>query len=93
MEIQVTPPPSTVPIPRKSRRRWYIIGGFLLLLVATPFLFMFANIWMRDRELEQIYAEIDADDPLPGMKQSFAYMRGVLGGMGAPAPRMAQPAK
>ncbi|HVS60268.1 MAG TPA: sugar phosphate isomerase/epimerase [Gemmatimonadaceae bacterium] len=29
--------------------------------------------------------EIDADDPLPGMKQSFAYMRGVLAGLGAPA--------
>lgn len=28
--------------------------------------------------------EIDADDPLPGMKQSFAYMRGVLAGLGAP---------
>jgi sugar phosphate isomerase/epimerase len=27
--------------------------------------------------------EIDADDPLPGMKQSFAYMRGVLAGQGA----------
>jgi sugar phosphate isomerase/epimerase len=26
--------------------------------------------------------EIDASDPLPGMKQSFAYMRGVLAGMG-----------
>ena len=26
--------------------------------------------------------EIDARDPLPGMKQSFAYMRGVLGGIG-----------
>jgi sugar phosphate isomerase/epimerase len=25
--------------------------------------------------------EIDADDPLPGMRQSFAYMRGVLAGM------------
>jgi sugar phosphate isomerase/epimerase len=25
--------------------------------------------------------EIDADDPMPGMKQSFAYMRGVLGGL------------
>jgi sugar phosphate isomerase/epimerase len=25
--------------------------------------------------------EIDADDPLPGMKQSFAYMRGVLAGI------------
>ncbi len=27
--------------------------------------------------------EIDANDPLPGMKQSFAYMRGVLDGMAA----------
>jgi len=25
--------------------------------------------------------EIDADDPLPGMQKSFAYMRGVLAGM------------
>jgi len=25
--------------------------------------------------------EIDADNPLPGMKQSFAYMRGVLAGL------------
>jgi sugar phosphate isomerase/epimerase len=27
--------------------------------------------------------EIDADNPLPGMKQSFAYMRGVLAGLAA----------
>ncbi len=26
--------------------------------------------------------EIDADDPLPGMQRSFAYMRGVLAGLG-----------
>lgn len=26
--------------------------------------------------------EIDADNPLPGMKQSFAYMRGVISGLG-----------
>ncbi|HEX2716517.1 MAG TPA: sugar phosphate isomerase/epimerase [Gemmatimonadaceae bacterium] len=34
--------------------------------------------------------EIDADDPLPGMKQSFAHMRGVLAGLAAsqkPRPR------
>ncbi|MBV9879066.1 MAG: sugar phosphate isomerase/epimerase [Gemmatirosa sp.] len=30
--------------------------------------------------------EIDVDDPLPGMKQSFAYMRGVLAGL-APSTR------
>jgi sugar phosphate isomerase/epimerase len=29
--------------------------------------------------------EIDADDPLPGMTRSFAYMRGVLAGMASPA--------
>ncbi len=28
--------------------------------------------------------EIDADNPLPGMQRSFAYMRGVLGGLGLP---------
>jgi len=28
--------------------------------------------------------EIDPDDPLPGMKQSFAYMRGVLAGLATP---------
>lgn len=31
--------------------------------------------------------EIDADDPLPGMKQSFAYMRGVLAGLAPRSPR------
>jgi sugar phosphate isomerase/epimerase len=31
--------------------------------------------------------EIEPDDPMPGMKQSFAYMRGVLAGLGAGAPR------
>jgi sugar phosphate isomerase/epimerase len=31
--------------------------------------------------------EIDVDDPLPGMKQSFAYMRGVLAGLGVPPAR------
>jgi sugar phosphate isomerase/epimerase len=34
--------------------------------------------------------EIDADDPLPGMKQSFAYMRGVLAGLGATGRRRTQ---
>jgi sugar phosphate isomerase/epimerase len=32
--------------------------------------------------------EIDADDPLPGMKQSFAYMRGVLAGLAPRSPRV-----
>jgi sugar phosphate isomerase/epimerase len=35
--------------------------------------------------------EIDPDDPLPGMKQSFAYMRGVLAGLGSAGGRRTQP--
>jgi len=31
--------------------------------------------------------EIDADDPLPGMQRSMAYLRGVLAGIGSPAGR------
>src|SRR6266516_884709 len=34
--------------------------------------------------------EIDADDPLPGMKQSFAYMRGVLAGLSSAGRRRVQ---
>ncbi len=34
--------------------------------------------------------EIDADDPLPGMKQSFAYLRGVLAGLGSAGRRRVQ---
>jgi sugar phosphate isomerase/epimerase len=33
--------------------------------------------------------EIDADAPLPGMQRSFAYMRGVLAGLGAASDRAA----
>ena len=35
--------------------------------------------------------EIDADDPLPGMKQSFAHMRGVLAGLAAPQKSRTRP--
>jgi sugar phosphate isomerase/epimerase len=41
-------------------------------------------IAMRYSGYVNLEYEIDADDPLPGMKQSFAYMRGVLAGL-APA--------
>jgi sugar phosphate isomerase/epimerase len=34
--------------------------------------------------------EIDVDDPLPGMKQSFAYMRGVLAGLASTGRRRTQ---
>lgn len=37
---------------------------------------------MRYRGYANLEYEIAPDDPLPGMKQSFAYMRGVLAGIG-----------
>jgi hypothetical protein len=59
--MQTTAPP--IPTPRKSRRRWYAIAGFLALCLATPYAVMLISEWQRDRELEQIYAELDAEDP------------------------------
>ena len=38
---------------------------------------------MRYQGFVNLEYEIDADDPLPGMQRSFAYMRGVLAGLGA----------
>ena len=35
--------------------------------------------------------EIDAADPLPGMKQSFAHMRGILAGLSSPVSRVNGP--
>ncbi len=37
--------------------------------------------------------EIDADDPLPGMKQSFAHLRGVLAGLESPRGRATSPSR
>jgi len=36
-------------------------------------------LWAQQHDLEY---EIHADDPMPGVISSFAYMRGVLAGMG-----------
>lgn len=44
-----------------------------------------ALIDMRYPGYVDLEYEIKADDPLPGMMESFAYMRGVLAGMGYPA--------
>ena len=41
-------------------------------------------ITMRYPGYVNLEYEIEPDDPLPGMQRSFAYMRGVLAGMGAP---------
>ena len=51
------------PGPRKSRRRWYLIGGFLFLLVAMPVGSWLLAGWLRERELQAIYRELDAEDP------------------------------
>ena len=64
METQVsvgTPP--QVPKPRKSRRLWYLLGGFLLLLIVAPVAFYVLAAWWRDREMEAIYRDLDAKDP------------------------------
>jgi competence protein ComGC len=57
---------STTPVvlakPR-SRRRWYWIGGFVLLVFLTPVLFSLVAGWWSDRQMQALYAEIDAEDP------------------------------
>jgi sugar phosphate isomerase/epimerase len=52
---------------------------------AIPIAAIFAQLTaMRYEGYVNLEYEIDADDPLPGMKQSFAYMRGVLDGLRVP---------
>ena len=58
--MQTTAPPT--PTPRKSRRRWYILG-FLLLVAATPVALYFIAGWLAEREMAQLMAEMDAEDP------------------------------
>lgn len=49
---------------------------------ALPIVAMFKElIKMNYQGLIALEYEIDADDPLPGMQKSFAYMRGVLAGL------------
>jgi hypothetical protein len=52
-----------VPAPKRSRRRWVLLGAFALLVLAMPFLYVMIAGWQRDRELEAIYREIEAEDP------------------------------
>jgi hypothetical protein len=56
-----TPTPATA-APAKSRRRWYILG-FLLLVAATPVALYFIAGWMAEREMAELLAEMDAEDP------------------------------
>jgi plasmid stability protein len=61
MTMPTAAPP--LPIPKRSNRRWYLVGGFVLFLLATPFVYLLVASVLRDRELEQLYREMDADDP------------------------------
>jgi hypothetical protein len=56
-------PAHPVPTPKRSRRRWVLLGGFVLFVVSIVAGYILIAGWLRDRELEQLYAEIDADDP------------------------------
>jgi len=54
---------TSVPKPKRSKRRWYLVGAFVVLLLTAPFLYMYIVGQWRERELEQIYREMDEEDP------------------------------
>jgi hypothetical protein len=51
------------PTPVRSRRRWYVLGAFALLFLAVPLGYMLIGGWLRERQLQELYTEIEADDP------------------------------
>ena len=56
--------PTALPKPKSRRRRWFwIIGGFVLLVVLTPVLVSVIAGWWGERQMQALYAEIDAEDP------------------------------
>ena len=55
--------PLPTPVPPKSRRPLWLVGGFALLLALTPVAFYFVSAWLSQRKLDALYAELDADDP------------------------------
>lgn len=55
--------PGTPIKPRRSRKGWYVLAGFIALVLAAPFLIGWVNTWLRNRALEAIIREIEADDP------------------------------
>jgi hypothetical protein len=61
--MQTTPRPVPTSLPRKSRRRWYVLGFLLLLLLAVPVSYYFLAGWWGNREIEEICRELDQDDP------------------------------
>lgn len=59
--MRTAAPPA--PIPKRSKLRWYLVGGFAIVVLATPFVYLLVADHLRERELRQIYAEMDAEDP------------------------------
>lgn len=61
------PTPVTAPAKSPKRRRswlpWVLVLGFAALLLSLPFAFNYYSAWSSERELEAIYAELDAEDP------------------------------
>lgn len=52
-----------------------------------------ALVTIRYQGFANLEYEIDAADPLPGMKQSFAHMRGILAALSSPVSRAANPGR
>src|SRR5438552_7582940 len=61
MTMQTTIAP-VVPKPRRSRRRWYLLGG-LALLLAVPVAYYFIAAWWSDRQMAELTRAIDEEDP------------------------------
>ena len=57
-----TTTPSMIPVRRKSRRRWYLFGS-LALLLAVPIAYYFIAGWWSERQMAELTAAIDAEDP------------------------------
>jgi hypothetical protein len=55
--------PAKPATPRKSRRRWLLLLGFLALLIAAPACYFVIDDWLANRAIEQLHQEMDAEDP------------------------------
>lgn len=58
-----TTPPVAAPAPPKRRKRWKLLGGAALVLLLAPVAYYFVAGWFAERSLQELYSELDADDP------------------------------
>jgi hypothetical protein len=64
METMPTTSPPPVPAkPRKSRRLWYVLAGVVLMLIVTPVVIYWAFDYWGERQMAELTAELDAEDP------------------------------